>query len=592
MALSREMQIAKHRVVMFALGSVAALALWALSENWDNPVLSGGLYLALFTFVATYSAVALALAGPVSTGRALMGALLLAIPVTALISLAGQRYGEASDLLDDPRNLSVALALVFFSTPFLLVWLCNRADWRRYAVLFDAAWSMSVRYVVALAFVGMFWLAAFLSNALLELVEIDLIDRMLRVEWIRFGLSGGVLGLGLAVVYELRETISPHLILRLLRLMVPLMLVVVVVFLGALPFRGVSRLFGEFSAASTLMGTAIAAISLISIALDRGEAGAVATGGIRLATRGLAVLLPLLTGLALWAVVLRVRQYGWTPDRVVAGCMAVFLLCYGLGYFGAVLGGRGWGRRIRMVNVVMALALIAATALWMTPVLNAYQISSASQVNRFAAGKSTLDQLTLWPLQHEWGLAGLAGLNRLEAMTGHKDHDMVLARVAAVRNQPNKYAYEQLLQAEKAPDHAQRLAELMQVRPVGSALSAETFAGLAWYRMEQWLDGCKRQLPDGRAGCVLVRARFSPKVGAEIQGMVLFLDEQGRARGNYLSLGEGPEIDVREVFDPVAGKWPILPGATVAQVLDGAFEIRPSGGNALFVGDLVLVPGH
>ena len=74
MALNREMQIAVHRVVMFVLGGGAALALWALGRNWDNPDLPPTLYLALFSFVAAYSAVALALAGPVPTRRALTGA--------------------------------------------------------------------------------------------------------------------------------------------------------------------------------------------------------------------------------------------------------------------------------------------------------------------------------------------------------------------------------------------------------------------------------------------------------------------------------------------------------------------------------------
>lgn len=592
MAPIREMQIAVHRGVMFALGGGAGLALWVLAENWDDPWLSAPLYLAVFTFVTVFSAVTLALAGPVRTRRALVGALLLAVPVTALVSLAGRRHVVATDLLDDPVMLSVITALVFFATPFLLVWLHSRADWRRYAVLFDAAWTMAVRYCVGWAFVGVFWLVAFLSNALLGLVDIDLIDQMLQTDWLRFAISGGVLGLGLAVVYELRQTISPFLILRLLRLLLPVVLVVVAVFLAAVPFRGLSELFGEFSAAGTLMGAAIAAITLISTALDKDDAAAISTSGMRLATRGLALLLPLLTGLAVWAVALRVRQYGWTPDRVLAISVALFLLVYGVGYCGSVLMGSAWGGRIRRVNVAMALAVIGACALWLTPVLDAYRLSTSSQVARFTSGRSTLDQLDIWAMQNKWGKVGQAGVAELEITAEGTGNAVLLARIEAVRNTDSQFRFEQAIQSRQAPGNAETLAELMAVRPAGDSLTADAFEDLAHYRMTQWLDGCHRSLPDGRSGCVMVRGDFAPLRDVGPQGIVLYLDEQGQVRANHILFRPGAGLKVRDVYDPVSGLWPTLPGSAIGQVLDGAFDIRPSGGNALIIGGSVLVPGH
>lgn len=592
MTPGREMQIAVHRGVMFALGGAAGLALWALGDNWDDPALPAPIYLAVFSFVAVFSAVALALAGPVPTRRALSGALVLAVPVTALVSLAGLRHVVATDLLDDPVMLSVVTALVFFATPFLMVWLQARADWRRYAALFDAAWTMAVRYAVGWAFVAVFWLVAFLSNALLELVEIDLIDQLLQIDWVRFGVTGAVLGLGLAVVYELRQTISPYLILRLLRLLVPVVLVVVGVFLAALPFRGLSELFGEFSAAGTLMGAAMVAITLISTALDKDDSAAVNTRGIRLATRGLALLLPLLTGLAVWAVVLRVRQYGWTPDRVLAVSVALFLLTYGLGYCVSVLRGQGWAGSIRVVNVAMALAVIAASALWLTPVLNSYRISANSQVARFTSGRSTPDQLDMWAMQHDWGRAGQAGVARLAASATETDNTEMLARIAAVRSVTSAYQFEQAIQTRRAPGNAETLAQLMVVRPEGASLTAGTFEGLAFHRMTQWLDGCQRVLPDGRPGCVMVRGAFAPLIDAGAQGIVLYLDELHQVRANHVLLRPDAGLKVSEVYDPVSGLWPTLPESTIGSVLDGTFDIRPSGGNALFVEGSVLVPGN
>ena len=592
MAASQDMQIAIHRVVMFVLGGAMALALWMLGENWDNPALSPALYLALFSFVAVFSAVTLALAGPVPTPRAVGGGLISAILITVLISLAGRRHETATDLLADPVTMSVAGLLLVFSTPFLSVWLQDRHAWRRYDALFDAAWTMVVRFFVAWVFVAVFWLVVFLSDALLTLVDVTIIDRLLSTDWAWFALTGGVLGLGLAVVHELRQKISPYLVLRLTRLLVPVVLVVVALFLAAVPFRGLSQLFGDFSAATTLMGSAIAAIVLISIALDRSDEHAVSTRGIRAATMALAVLLPLLTGLAVWAVALRVRQYGWTPDRVLAATAAGFLLAYGLGYCASVLARRGWGARIRKVNVVLALLVIVVSMAWMTPVLNPYRISTNNQVARFQAGKSTLDQLALWQMAQEWGRAGQAGLERLEAMRDHPDYTNLAARIDEARTSPNLYRFEQAAEHRAAPERAAELAALMALRPAGDPLSADAFAEVPAFRMQQWLEGCRRALPDGRAGCVLIRGRFLPVVDAADQGIVLYLDANGRARANHLLIGSDGGMAVREVFDPVADRWPTLEAETVARALDGGFEIRPSGGNALFIGDAVLVPGN
>ena len=592
MALSRELRIAAQRAALALLGAGAALGLWLLTDIWAEPGLPPALYLALFTFLAVQSSVALALAGPIPIPRALTGALVSALPITALVSLAGQRNTVATDLLDDPVMLTVAAMLVLFSTPFLSVWIVERRNWRRYEALFETAWTITMRYAVAWGFVAVFWLVAYLSNELLALVDIDIVDLVLRTDWVRFALTGAVLGLGLAVVYELRETVSPFLFLRLLRLLVPVVLAVVTVFLVAAPLRGLSRLFGEFSSAGLLMGAAIVSITLISTALDRSRAEEVSTPGLRAATRMLALILPLLTGLAVWAVALRVRQYGWTPDRVLAAGVALFLLAYGIGYCGAVLGRRGWTGRIRAVNVAMALAVIGASALWMTPLLNAYRIATASQIGRFESGRATLDQLPLWELAHDWGKAGQAGLARLEAMTGHPDHAELVQRIATVRTRANPFQYEQAIAGRSAPHRAVELAALMAVRPEGAALAPEVFADLPSFRLDQWLEGCQRPLPDGRPGCVLVRGAFAPVGAAELQGIVLHLDAAGGARANFLLLREGAPPVVREVYDPVGDTWPVLPAEVVTEALEGGFEIRPSGGNALWIGGAVLEPGN
>ncbi len=584
-----DMEIARHRLIMALLGGAMGLTLWLLGRQWDNPALPPALFLALISWAAAYAAVALALAGPVAVSRALAGAAVPATVVAALISLAGLRHMRATDVLDDPAMLGAVAVFLLFSLPFTMLWLRDRAAVLRYAALFDAAWNMLVRYTAAWLFLAIFTLLAFLGDALLDLVGIDVIGRVFDEGWTLSAVGGAVLGLGLAVIYEARETISPGLVLRLLRLLLVPVLAVVAVFLGALPFRGLTQLFGAFSAAGVLSGTAIVGITLISTALDRSDREAVRARGLRLATRLFALLLPVLAGLAVWAVALRVRDYGWTPDRLMAAAVGLVLLAYGLAYGLAALRGGEWMARIRQANVALALCVIAVSGLWMTPVLNVYRLSTDSQLARFQAGRSSVEQLPLWQMAHDWGRAGQAGLARLAAMPERPE---LLARIEDVRNQVNPYQYEQAVQRRIAPERVRALLRLLPLRPAGSDLPAGFLTMAPSYRLDRWLAGCRRLLPDGRAGCVLVQGAFSPAATARDQGILLYLDGEAGARADHLILHADGELTVREVFDPVNRRWPTLPAAAVAQALDGAYRIAPSGDRALFLGGEVLAPGR
>ena len=468
--------------------------------------------------------------------------------------------------------------------------LLNRAEWFDYAALFDTAWAITVRYVAGWLFVSVFWVVIFLSNALLELVDIDVIEALYEVEWVRFALSGAMLGLGLAVAFELREYVSPVLVLRLLRLLLPIVLTVVAVFIAVLPLRGLSQLFGDFSAAGTLMGVAIASISLISIALDRDDRYGIRTPGMLVAARALAVLVPILSGLAAWAVILRVQQYGWTPQRVLAATIATVLMIYGLSYLWAALHRRGWRGALRQGNFRMALLALAVAALWLTPVLNAERISAQSQLARFDSGVLPADQLPLWELSHDWGYAGTAVLEVLRAQAdGLPD---LAQRLAALEQADSRFAFEQSLGTQKARRGLDDLVPLIAVRPEGAVdLDVEMFSELEAYLITQWQEGCARA-DNGQPRCVWIVGAFLPGIPAEDQAIFLFTAEN-QVRASHVVLDRGQISDrVRAIFDVDTGAWAELPDDAISRVIAGQFAIVPSGIAALEIDGVTLVPGN
>ena len=351
------------RVRLGLLGLMAGLSAWLLVDVLPDRMAGlPRLHLFVTSLGAAFFPAALALSGPLPPRRALVAAGLLALPLAGLMAWASLRFDDVAGFLATGHPWIGLALLLGLALPFLIAGLGPGRRPTDYAVLFTQSWMIVVRFAAAWLFVGLVWGVLFLSNALLGLVGIDVIERLMNRAEMPYLLSGLMLGLALAVVDELSEYVSPELVLQMLRLLLPVVLVVVAVFLAALPFRGLSNLFGDFSAAAILLAMAFGSATLVSSGLDASDERWAPGGLTWWCCRLLALVLPVLAALAGVAVWLRVAQYGLTPDRVVAGAMAALALGYGLAYAGSVLAGPGWGARIRRANVGMALVAMAAQA--------------------------------------------------------------------------------------------------------------------------------------------------------------------------------------------------------------------------------------
>ncbi|MDQ2092261.1 hypothetical protein [Marimonas arenosa] len=592
-----ERRVALDRAAMALLGGAAGLALYVFVDVLPDRLddlrwLLFGAALVMGAFI-----VVLALTGPVRLIRAISGALAVAAPAAVLLLWASFRYPRMEGFLDAGHGVLAWGAILFLGTPFVAAALQSPGGWRDYERLFDNAWTIVVRYAAAWLFVALFWAVVMLSDQLLQLVGLDVIEQLLRVDPVPYALSGLVLGLALAVIYELRDYVSPFLIHRLLRLLLPMFLPVVAVFILALPVRGLGGLFGSFSAAATLMGVAIAGITLISTALDRSDADAAQAPVMVWAARIFSLALPILSGLAIYAVWLRVAQYGWTPPRLMAALSGAFLMVYGLLYAALVLrGGEFWMARIREANRLMAMALVAVSMLWLTPVLNAEKVAARSQFERALTIMDSPQTMALWELAQGWGHAGTDALVSLEAEAKAVGADTVLAAIGRARTAGSRYAYDRQIDAGDLAPHIAELARLMPLRPEGATLPENAFSGLPAPIIDLWLKSCRTRLRDGRAGCVLVLGDFRPGLGVP-NGYVL-LNRGGRfvdIAGVALRDGRLESFGAARAVASLASAQRVSPGLTeenLAAVLDGAYEIVPTGLKALKIGDRVIIPDN
>ncbi|SEO93399.1 protein of unknown function [Salinihabitans flavidus] len=571
------MEYAQLRGTLAAIGAAAGLAMWGLVDFLPERISDQRLLLLLASFAFGFFAILLVLAGPARPMRAAGAAAVLSAPAALLLFWASLRYDTVEPFLERGLVLAAWGVMLFVATPFAATWLERRARWRDYARLFDNAWSIVVCYAAAWIFTAIVWGVLFLSDALLGMVGITVIGDLIDLDPVPYLLTGLTLGLALAVVHELRDFLSPYLVLRLLRLLLPVVVVVVAIFILALPLRGLSGLFGDVSVAATLMAVAIAAITLLTTALDTDDAQAVRAPVMRLAAQGLALLLPVLGGLALWAVWVRVAQYGLTPDRIAAVVLAGFILSYALLYAGAVVLRRGWMARIRAVNVGMALALIAVAALWLTPLLNAPRIATWSQVARYEAGRMSADEIGLREMARAWGRAGQDGLDYLRTLDG-SDHAALQAQLAEIESGRDAAERPPLPDSEERRRQRAELRAALVLRPEGAVLPEGAFAEVPDYRLHMWWQTCR----GAELACVMVLEEFDP-ARAGLEGF-LFRPLRGQSAGvESLALVAGRLRPGRQVDVT-------LDHADLEALIAGEFRIAPSTHRSLWLGARELFP--
>ncbi|AZL58378.1 DUF4153 domain-containing protein [Tabrizicola piscis] len=499
---------------MALTGAAGAAFLWALVEAVERDMLGDRLALILLTLVATGFAALLAMAGPIGLGRAVPRALGLGVVVAALVWLAGLRHAEVDGLFASPLPPLAGLAVASLPVPFLIAGARN--GWRDYPALFLEAWSIVVRYAAAWAFVGLLWLVIFLSDQVLLIVGVTVIGDLLDHWIVPAVITGAALGLGMAVVYELADLLSPYLVLRLFRILLPIVLAVMLVFLAALPFRGLEGLFNGLSPALLLLTMVAAGVSLVSVTVDQSDADATQSPVLRRAAQGMALILPVLGGLAAYAIWLRVDQHGWTPERLFVALVAVLGLVYGAVYALAVLRGEGWMARIRQGNIGMALLVIVVAGLWLTPILNAERISANNQLTRFEAGKTAVADLDIRAMEG-WGLPGERALALLTERAQEPGQEALAARLAGVDDPATAG-----LDADARAEAARVLSAAMPVQPTSATGTRDMLLSAAeTYMLADWQVVCDRRLEDGAPACLMVVADLLPTQPGEEAVLIL-----------------------------------------------------------------------
>jgi hypothetical protein len=570
-----------QRGQMAFVGAMAGLSFYVISQIIDNDVLGDRTLLALITFAATFFTGILAMAGPLTLRRAGLSAACLAAVASPLLFGASYRFSAADNIFNGPFPALATVVVAIVPLPFIVA--AFGPGWRNYPALFSAAWTIVVRYAAAWVFVGIVWGVLFLSDTLLSIVGLTVIKDLIAIESVPFIVTGLTLGLALAVVQEMKDYVSPYLILRLLRLLLPVVLIVMVVFIVALPIQGLSGLFGTLSVAATLLAMTAAAATLITTAIDQSDAEATQSPLLARATQALALILPIPAGLSAYSIWVRVGQYGWTPDRLFAATMATLALGYGLLYAAALIKRSAWMEQIRQANIYMAIAGVAAAVLWLTPALNAERISAKNLVARYQSGATAAADLDLNKLS-DYGDAGVIALETLNNLAKEPGQEALAAALVASKSEISTYGGD--------ADPVEALAAFVAALPLQPASATadrdRLLAAQQAYELSSWLASCKTPMSDGKPGCVMVIADFSPLYPGN-EAILVLRDVTG-----YISYEAFVQIEgavERRSVSSIKGFLPYDEGGAelIAQMQAAPPKISPAPINQITLGDRNLI---
>jgi hypothetical protein len=283
---------------------------------------------------------------------------------------------------------------------------------------FDTAWKLATQLVLALVFVGVFWGVLWLGAGLFKLIGLEFFGRTISKRWFVYPATT------LAIALSIHVTdVQPALIrgvrsvaLTLFSWLLPLLVAIVVAFLGSLVVISVDALWKTRFATSLLLTAAGLLVFLINCSYQDGAAIDTIPAIKRFAGKlGSAALLPLV-GLAIWALALRVEQHGWTVERILAAAVIVVAACYAIGYATAVVGTR-WLKRIEIANFVTAYVFLGLVLLLFSPIADPGRLMVADQVARLKAGAVRPDEFDFTALKFDgarWGSAMLAELSQTQ----------------------------------------------------------------------------------------------------------------------------------------------------------------------------------
>jgi hypothetical protein len=333
----------------------------------------------------------------------------------------------------------------FIALPFIQALIEHDKLFTNYKSLYTNAWRNFLLLFEAFIFLGLFWISLSICSSLFKLIGIKFFSKLFSKNWFIYIASSLAYGMAL---YSLQtnestiNTVQKHL-LAILKKLLPLMSFIAVLFIIVLPFKGLNLLFATKHASTIILSLIAFMVILINTSYQDGNSDENHNKWINNLIKLAILSLPIYSVIAIYAVCLRVNQYGWAFWRVWGAVLIAIASIYSFGYALSLLYKRNdlWKSDIiSKTNIINSLIIISILVLINTPILNPARITVTNQIQRLLNEKVGAKNFDFSSFKFELGKLGIKKLVELSKIKNHKEADIIREEAKKALNA--KYRYE------------------------------------------------------------------------------------------------------------------------------------------------------
>lgn len=571
--LTEELDATGRRLI-YVLTTAASL-LWLLAVRategawtWFEPP---ALRAAWYAFAIAMPLSVALLRGRDNHRRTLLIAASVITLVTALAAYAGSDYARDLNLSQAPifATFIFSTSLAWFVAMPYLQGLRDTPRQLGYPTLFRRAWDNLLTLLTANAFTLLCWLILWLSAGLFNLVGLGFLEQLLEEDSFYFPATGLMLGFGLTLgrshLGAIRSVL--RICLSFSRVLLPAVAGITVLFAVALVLSDLTPLWNTGHATFLLLSLIFLMVALVNgVYADGLENTPYARPVTLIVIAGLLVL-PMLAGIAAYAMNLRVGQYGLTVSRLYGLVAITFGAAYSATYAVSALrglkGSADWLPGFGATNRTLGALLVLALLLSQSPGLNfreralAYQLQS---IDLTADGPGKTDWFYL---RFDLGVPGYEAVQEIAENAQSQGKNALATHLQVVLNATHPYdrrniyfSVAQLLEDGK-----------IRVVPEGSTVPQELPTQMAGMSDEIAVIGSPEFCSKAEPPCLLVTVELNRTPPQE--WILVPPPSQGCEYPVFVSTDESWELAGylrpanhcinKEIYDAVAaGRWTTL----------------------------------
>jgi hypothetical protein len=350
-------------------------------------------------------------------------------------------YQYQQDSFDNIQPIAFFLTLFIFTiaTAFIQSWSASKPHFT-YAELFKNAWNNPIHITLALLLTGATFAILGLAALLFTILGLHFFSAILFNSLITPMIIGIIMGIAVGISCQHEELIFKfrNLLLSLFKILAYIAATIIILFTLSLPFT-LEKLFSGNDAAMVLLS-----LTLIGVILLNSQVDSIHTENNKQPTNthpiGHYLLLaqiflsPIFVLLSLYAIYLRLDQYGLTPVRWFSLAAALFAFILTASYAVLTLKYKfNWRAAVIKANPPVALLGLALGILLLSPLLSPTHLSTNNQVERLLTGQVSPEQFDYNLLKYS---LGKDGKQALKALAENKSHPLYAQIKANLDKEP------------------------------------------------------------------------------------------------------------------------------------------------------------